>query len=479
MEECLIDHRGESSKERSQRTSFSQCLLRIIDRRAVGHVTIDILPNDVLLEVFFVYQKLNPTDRSWWQTLVHVCRRWRGTIFASPLHLRLVLKCTAKTPVRKSLNIWPPLPIIIYHEIQGLGLDGDDNIIAALAHRDRVTEMHLTSYYLQERFATAMRGSFPALTHLDFGSHSRMILPEAFLGESAPSLRTLVLNGSVLPALPKLLLSTSHLVTLELSRISIHGYISPEAMATCLAMLPNLEHLRFGFDSSRTHPNQTLFTRTVLPTLTSFHFEGASEYLDDFIARVDAPALQTFLIDFSGPIFRISQLYKFISRAEWFKLPTQAMVNFEAFTYIRLLPLDGFNLTISCGEGVSSMASVCQELSPFFSHVERLELYGRYRRRGQPNMDPPPWPELFHPFIAVQNLCVSTRLVPLIAPALQDLTGERAIEVLPKLRMLFLGGYQPYSSVQEAIEPFVAACQRSGHLVVVQLWSIDNDDQSL
>ena len=170
------------SKERSQRTSFSQCLLMTTDRCAVGHVTIHILPNDVLLELFFVYQKLNPTDRSWWQTLVHVCRRWRGTIFASPLHLRLVLECTAKTPVRKSLNIWPPLPIAIYHDIKGFDEDEDDSIIAALGHRDRVTEIYLTFVFLGKRFAAAMRGPFPALTHLDFGSHIRMVLPEAFLG---------------------------------------------------------------------------------------------------------------------------------------------------------------------------------------------------------------------------------------------------------------------------------------------------------
>ena len=252
-------------------------------------------------------------------------------------------------------------------------------------------------------------------------------------------------------------------------------------MATCLAALPNLEHLRIEYESSRSRLSQTnppLLTRAVLPTLTSFQFGGASMYLDDFIARIDAPALQTLLIDFTGPIFHIPQLYRFISRTERPNLPTRAMVNFEVLTYIRLSPSDGFNLTISCGEGVSSMALVCQELSPFLSHVERLELYGRYHSRhpNSMNLDLPQWPELFQPFIAVQSLCVSTQLVPLIAPALLELTVARVIEVFPELRILFLGSYQPYSSAQEAIEPFIVVCQRSGRPIVVQRWSSDNND---
>ena len=370
------------------------------------------------------------------------------------------------TPVRKSLNIWPPLPIVIYHNTWYS--DEDESIIAALAHHDRVSEISLTCPFLEERFATVIRGPFPALTLLRLGSSGRMVLPEAFLGESAPSLQNVTFNSIAFPALPKLLLTTSHLVTLRLWRIPSIGYISPEAMAACLVALPNLEHLSIDYEIWTSHPNQTNpppFTCTVLPTLTTFHFKGASKYLDDFIARFDAPVLQAFIITVKGPIVHLSQLYRFISRAERFRLPTRVMVNFDfSFADIKLLPSDSFNLIISCGGRVSSMALVCQELSPFLSHVGRLELH------GQPitmNMDPSQWLELFHPLLAVQSLCVSERLVPLIAPALQELTGARAIEVLPELRILFLGGCQPSRSVQEAIESLVAARQLSNHPVVI------------
>jgi hypothetical protein len=48
-----------------------------------------------------------------WHTLVHVCRRWRDLVFASPRRLNLRLLCRKDTPVREMLDIWPALPIVI------------------------------------------------------------------------------------------------------------------------------------------------------------------------------------------------------------------------------------------------------------------------------------------------------------------------------------------------------------------------------
>ena len=49
-----------------------------------------------------------------WHTLVHVCRKWRNIVFGSPRRLDLRLYCTEKTPVRKTLEVWPLLPIVVY-----------------------------------------------------------------------------------------------------------------------------------------------------------------------------------------------------------------------------------------------------------------------------------------------------------------------------------------------------------------------------
>ena len=82
------------------------------------------LPDDVLLNIFDfnvtvdddIYEYsgvIEKTRIEEWIPLAHVCRRWRSVVFNSPLRLNLRLVCTPKTPARDTLDIWPPLPLII------------------------------------------------------------------------------------------------------------------------------------------------------------------------------------------------------------------------------------------------------------------------------------------------------------------------------------------------------------------------------
>ena len=103
-------------------------------------VLIDTLPDEVLLAVFnsYVYGCQNIQEKAEaWQSLVHVCRRWRRIVFGSPRHLDLQLVCTTRTPTRDTLDIWPALPLIIWR-FSGYPKGSVDNIIAGLEHRDRV-----------------------------------------------------------------------------------------------------------------------------------------------------------------------------------------------------------------------------------------------------------------------------------------------------------------------------------------------------
>ena len=63
----------------------------------------------------------------------------------------------------------------------------------------------------------------------------------------------------------------------------------------------------------------------------------------------------------------------------------------------------------------------------------------------------------------------SKNSVRLVAPALQELTGGRATEVLPALQNLFLDteDWQPSGPVKEAIEQFIDARKLCGHPVTV------------
>ena len=60
-----------------------------------------------------------------------------------------------------------------------------------------------------------------------------------------------------------------------------------------------------------------------------------------------------------------------------------------------------------------------------YIHEDRLSVWQDDIENGQ-------WPEVLRPFTAVKDL-----FTPRIAPALKELVGERATEVLPALRTLF------------------------------------------
>jgi hypothetical protein len=83
--------------------------------------------------------------------------------------------------------------------------------------------------------------------------------------------------------------------------------------------------------------------------------------------------------------------------------------------------------------------------------------------------------ELLHPFTAVKNLYLTKEFAPRIAPALQELTGERVMEVLPALQTFLLAEHQQSGPVHEAIEQFVAARQLIGHVIAVSSWEIGQD----
>jgi hypothetical protein len=147
----------------------------------------------------------------------------------------------------------PGQPLLILGDVYK---ESVDDAIALLEHSDRISQINLNCHTtLQvEKLWTAMQVPFPELAvlylsiwHFLDGS----VLPDSFLGGSAPRLRYFYLHGIPFPGLPKLLLSATHLVHLYLCDIPHSGYISPEAMATCLSVLTSLETLQLEFLSPR------------------------------------------------------------------------------------------------------------------------------------------------------------------------------------------------------------------------------------
>jgi hypothetical protein len=108
---------GEHLSEPPRRTSFPQHIPTTTDWCDVGQVTIDMLPDIALLEIFDFYvaqaSDFPVQNRETWITLVHVCRNWRDIVFSSPRRLNLRLLVTPRRSVRTMLDTWPPLLIDI------------------------------------------------------------------------------------------------------------------------------------------------------------------------------------------------------------------------------------------------------------------------------------------------------------------------------------------------------------------------------
>jgi hypothetical protein len=137
------------------------------------------LPDDVLLEIFdfYVDEDMNKGFEriEEWITLVHVCRRWRSVVFQSPRRLNMRFLCKS---ARDTLDIWPPLPLVIcvvvvdVDDICDAKPPGADNTIAALGHNDRVCQIQLDCLPRSQvgyTDSTAMQKPFPELTDLHLG----------------------------------------------------------------------------------------------------------------------------------------------------------------------------------------------------------------------------------------------------------------------------------------------------------------------
>ena len=468
--------------------------------------TIGDLPDDVLLTMFdfyvvgyqdlcFIEQFFGHHDaiRSW-QSLVQVCRRWRGLVFASPRRLKLQLYCTTTTPARKTLDVWPALPLIIRG---GVSETIVDNVIAQLEHSDRICKINLlwcTNSQIEKLWAI-MQAPFPELTilSLSFGPPSnRLVLPDLFLGGSAPRLRFLALETFQFPGLPKLLLSATHLVHLSLSNIPHSGYISPEAMVTYLSVLTSLEEFRLRFDSPQSCPDQETRrspppTRSILPALTFFSFKGVNEYLDDIVSRIDAPKLcrlsTTFFndIDFSTPglsqfINRTPTLGPYSDGEAYFIFGySDAVVELHWQSHPKPFHRRMFEVKILCKVSdwqLSPLAQICAlSLHPLLT-MENLYIYEIVFPvpDWKDDTENSEWLNLLLPFTAVKNLYLSKLFSPLIAPALQELTGARTTEVLPALKNVLLEGFQPSEPVQEGIAQFISARQLIKCPVAISVW---------
>jgi hypothetical protein len=392
--------------------------------------------------------------------------------------------------MKNTLDLWPDLPIVL-KGYRGMSQPQfTNNIIVALKHHNRVCDIYIEDIQntlLKKIRAMKMKDPFPVLTSLRLFNSSQnrnaLPLPDSFLGGSAPQLQTLFLYGILFPALPKLLLSTHHLVTLFLWDIPLSGRISPKAIVTVLTASTNLQTLRLGHRCSQSWADREnrlppSLTRITLPALTLLEFKGDSEYIEDIVGQIDTPLLHQLDITFFNQlIFNTPLLRDFLARTDVFKIPHRAEVDFySSCVRVTLSWRDGndhhtLSLIIACRPLDWQLSSLAQVFNSALSRLTFEELHiNNFREHSQDDTENAQWLELLTSFISVKDLVLHRHLIELVAPVLEDLTGERVTEVLPALQNLFVQSRQPSELVKKAIGKFVSARRLEGLPVIAHQW---------
>jgi hypothetical protein len=308
-----------------------------------------------------------------------------------------------------------------------------------------------------------------------------LLIRNPFLGGSAPLLREIKLDGIAfpLPEIRQVLLSTNNLVELHLSGIPHDLYFSPDDLVTSLSTLVQLDRLTIGFYSPASFPPSSMKRppqRTTLPSLTFLQFHGASEYLEEFLARIDLPALCKITIKlFNQIFFEIPQFCQLIPRLDGLKSPSWAIVTRSVDSIGILFVQEGSNESFFLGTScrrldwqLSFVTQISTQLSPLLSSVHSLSIKKGHQELpiGEEDVDSIQWLELFQPFTNVMRIDVwEKQLVPGIVQALT--MEDMAAGVLPELSSLRLSGYRGSPSVVKAAGKFVATRKLSGRTVTV------------
>jgi hypothetical protein len=273
-------------------------------------------------------------------------------------------------------------------------------------------------------------------------------------------LREIKLDGIAFPfpEMRQVLLSTNYLLELHLVNITNDAYFSPDELVAGLATLVHLERLMVGFHSPASSPPPS--TRRpwrrpppkciTLPSLTFFSFHGTSEYLKDFVDKIDLPSLHTIIIKlFNQIFFEIPQFYQFIRRLNALGSPTEVIVQHRAgsvsVSFQEWKTTSGGCLFVtSCRRfdwQLSFAAQMSSQLSPLFPSVRTLTIdMDSELPTGEEDVDSTQWLELFQLFTHATQLRVAA--IELVPGVVQALASEiLTTEVLPELTSLFLSDY--------------------------------------
>jgi hypothetical protein len=346
-------------------------------------VTIGELSDNVLLKIYYCYLDASPQR---WPILVHICRRWRRIIFASQQALHLRLFCTYGTPVLKNLDCWPSLPIVVDYggapELDLLAPEDEVNIMVALKRSDRVCSIRLNLTDSLIENLSAIEVSFSELEVLILQAQYNLPLPNSFWWGTR--LRSLELTRITFSALPQLLYSSRELVHLHLYDAFYPSHSSLQVLTDALSRMAQLRSLSLCLPPAT---NQYIASflprgRLILPVLTRLNFVGDTEYLEDLVARIDAPHLgdievAVFNARFNESTSSFSKLIQFIDRTGKHKSHRRADIlssqNAISISLIQPGAPTRLKLQLFCEPLGTQLKTVVPILSQFFAFIVNVE----------------------------------------------------------------------------------------------------------
>jgi hypothetical protein len=468
-------------------------------------VTIEKLSDEVLLRTFLHYLDSSP---QFWHTVVHICRRWRHIIFTSHQTLRLRLFCTHGTPVSKTLDCWPALPIVVEYggcsELKPPGPEDEENVLAALKHSDRVSSIHLTVTKSLLKKLSSIRGKFSELKDLVLLSHSDrpLTLPSTFL--SGPRLRRFHSTGVSFSAPLRFLLSSRDLVDVQLHDIP-DSSLSPKTLADALSRLAHLRSLSLSYGvrfaaitniQANIPPLSEEFVvkRVVIPSLSCLKYQGMSIYLDTFLGRLDAPRLADIEITFFYETrSEVSKLSEFINRTDMWKSHLQADIRFSwlsdttSISLTRSAPtclkfqVNLYNSILDpLRSQMLSMARLCRDFPAFHLWVEDLRIkvtgpgIGSLLFDWLKNVDCETWAMLIRSFEAAKCVHIAGDISTEVLRALRLWEGRRAtlLPLLAKPCDSQSGTCDSRDPLREAVVSLIVDCRLSSRPIVgyIQVW---------
>jgi hypothetical protein len=476
------------------------------------NLTINRLPDEVLLEVFVSYrQSIDQNDNHWrwrkkyvWLNLAHVCRRWRAVMFASSSRLDLIITVGPQKPGHIKTILSSPLPIFIEYQSFHEDITGSAlwRMRAALRHRDRVREISFRGSDVSfGKFIRATNYHFPALEslHLGFPCDRELDIPPTFLRAPDQSdlrlrcLRHLRLSGVSLASVSGLLLSATALTELTLDMSSNPAVLDPSQRLLLLACLQGMQSLRRlalttpdDIDPpSRARVSQSQHSTpkdiVILLELTRFYYSGSTIFLNNLMSGLSAPSLQyaCFLLCSIFPHLDLSRVIDDVS--EEFR----SLVAFFDISCFGLLSSNhsvkidhfepSFSVTVHCSPNSTKSMLINSTPSTKLAKVEELTLFFLHSNTTK-------WEHDFslRQFRSVRLLRVrANAFLREVGLYLQQYDGEGILPVLEEIELLISpltrhsdeeSPYQRRHDATEALaafEPFVSARERAGRIVKI------------